>query len=93
MEQVGRNSRVGTRLKNGYSNIILWHCLNHRLQIILDNSVNNIKQVNHLKISMDKIYTIFHQSNKNQMQVFKISEMLGQQILKIGRVLGTRWGI
>ena len=48
-----------------------------------------IKQVNHVKIFMDKI-TIFHQSNKNQMQLFKISEMLGQQILKIGRVLGPR---
>ena len=40
---------------------------------------------------MDKIYTIFHQSNKNQMQLFKISEELGQQILKIGRVLGPSW--
>ena len=88
---LGRNSGVGTRLKNDYPNIILWHCLNHRLQLILDDSVNDIKQVNHFKIFMDKIYTIFHQSNKNQIQLFKISEMLGQQILKIGRVLGPRW--
>ena len=88
---LGCNSGVGTRLKNDYSNIILWHCLNHRLQLILDNSVNDIKQVNHFKILMDQIYTIFHQSNKNQMQLFKISEMLWQQILKIGRVLGPRW--
>jgi len=88
---LGRNSGVGTRLKNDYPNIILWQCLNHRLQLVLDDSVNDIKQVNHFKIFMDKIYTIFHQSNKNQMQLFKISEMLGQQILKIGRVLGLRW--
>ena len=88
---LGRNSWVGTRLKNDYVNIILWHCLNHRFQLILDDSVNDIKQVNHFKIFMDKIYTIFYQSNKNQMQLFKISEMLGQQILKIGRVLGPRW--
>ena len=40
---------------------------------------------------MDKIYTIFHQSKKNQMQLFKISKMFGQQILKIGRALGPRW--
>ena len=84
---LGRNSGVGTRLKNDYPNIILWHCLNYRLQLILDNSVNDIKQVNHFKIFMDKIYTTFHQSNKNQKQLFKISEMLGQQILKIG----PRW--
>ena len=85
---LGRNSGVGTRLKNDYPNIILWH---HRLQLVLDDSVNDIKQVNYFKIFMDKIYAIFHQSNKNQMQLFKISEMLGQQILKIGRVLGPRW--
>ena len=39
----GRNSGVGTRLQNDYPNIILWHCLNHRLQLILDDSVNDIK--------------------------------------------------
>ena len=61
------------------------------MQLILDDSVNDIKQVNHFKIFMDKIYTFFRQSNKNQMQLFKISEMLGQQILKIGSVLGPRW--
>ena len=88
---LGRSPGVDTRLKNDYPIIILWHCLNHCLQLILDNSVNNIKQVNHFKIFMDKIYTIFHQSNKNQMQLFKISEMLGQQILNTGRVLGPRW--
>jgi len=87
---LGRNSGVGTRLKNGYANIILWHCLNHRLQLILDDSVNDIKEVNHFKICMDKICTIFHQSNKNQRQLLKISEILGQQILKIGRALGPR---
>ena len=27
---LGRNSGVGTRLKNDYPNIILWHCLNQR---------------------------------------------------------------
>ena len=41
---------VGTRLKNDYPDIILWHCLNHRLQLILDDSVNDIKEVNHFKI-------------------------------------------
>ena len=40
---LGRNSGVSTRPKNDYPNIILWHCLNHRLQLILDDSVNDIK--------------------------------------------------
>ena len=57
----------------------------------MDDSVREIKQINHFKIFMDKIYAIFHQSNKNQMELYSISEQLGQEILKIGRVLGPRW--
>ena len=88
---LGHNSGVGTRLRKDFPNIVTWHCLNHRLQLALDDSVNDINQVNHFKIFMNKIYTIFHQSNKNQMQLYKISEKLGLEILKIGRVLGPRW--
>jgi len=51
---LGRNSGVGTRRKNDYLNIILWHCSNHRLQLILDDSVNDIKQVNHIIYSDEK---------------------------------------
>ena len=65
--------------------IILWHCLNLCLQLVLDESVSDIKQVNHFKIFMDKIYKIFHQSSKSQTKRFKISEELGQQIVKIDR--------
>ena len=88
---LGRRSGVGIRLKNNFPDIILWHCLSHRLQLVLDDSVTDIKQMNHLQIFMNKIYTIFHQSNKNQMALFKISEELGQQIIKIGRVFGPKW--
>ena len=63
----------------------------HRMQLVLDDSVTDIKQVNHFKIFMDKIYTIFYQSNKNEIELFQISEELGQQIAKIGRVFGPRW--
>ena len=57
---LGWRSGVGIRLKNDFPNITLWHCLSHRLQLVLDDSVTDIKQVNHFKIFMDKIYTIFH---------------------------------
>ena len=87
---LGRNSGVGARLKKDFPNIVIWHCLNHRLQLALDDSENDIKQMNYFKIFMDKIYAIFHQSNKNQMQLYNISEELGLEILKIGRVLGPR---
>ena len=88
---LGSNSGVGTRLQENFPKIVIWYCLNHRLQLVLDDSVNDIKQVNHCKTFMDKMYTIFHKSNKNQAELFNISQELGQQMLKIGKVLGPRW--
>ena len=50
---LGRSSGVGVRMRNDFPNIIIWHCLNHRLQLVLDDSVKEINQVNHFKIFMD----------------------------------------
>uniref|UniRef100_A0A8C6XSE7 DUF4371 domain-containing protein n=1 Tax=Naja naja TaxID=35670 RepID=A0A8C6XSE7_NAJNA len=50
-----------------------------------------IKQINHFQIFIDKIYSIFHQSNKNLIELNKISEQLEIEIIKIGRVFGPRW--
>ena len=72
-----KNSGVGTRFQENFPKIVIWHCLNHRLQLVFDDSVNDIKQVNHYKIFMEKctlkMYTIFHKSNKNQAELFNIS--------------------
>ncbi|XP_013916028.1 PREDICTED: uncharacterized protein KIAA1586-like [Thamnophis sirtalis] len=88
---LGRKSEVSTRITKKFPNIVIWHCLNHRLQLVLDDSIKEIKQVNHFKIFIDKMYTIFHQSNRNQIELTKISEQLGTEIIKIGSILGPRW--
>lgn len=36
---LGRNSGVGTRLKNDFPNVVIWDCLDHRLQLVLNNPV------------------------------------------------------
>ena len=69
---LGRNSGVGNRLKNDYPNIILWHCINHRLQLILDDSVNEIKQANLFKIFPDKIYTTADSDTVSTYQVSSV---------------------
>ncbi|XP_065654519.1 E3 SUMO-protein ligase KIAA1586-like [Hydra vulgaris] len=88
---LGCKSGVSVRIKEMFPYVIIWHCLNHRLQLVLDDSIKDIKQVNHFKVFMDKIYCIFHQSNKNQKELNDISQELSLDIIKIGRVLGPRW--
>ena len=47
---LGRKSGMSTRITNQFPNIIIWHCLNHRIQLVLDDAINSVKQVNHFKI-------------------------------------------
>ncbi|XP_037700315.1 E3 SUMO-protein ligase KIAA1586 homolog [Choloepus didactylus] len=89
---LGRKSGVATKLLENFPEIIIWNCLNHRLQLSLDDSISEIKQVNHLKIFLDKIYSIYHHSNKNQNKLLEtVAKELEIEIIKIGRVMGPRW--
>ncbi|KAL2792006.1 E3 SUMO-protein ligase KIAA1586 isoform c [Daubentonia madagascariensis] len=89
---LGRKSGVATKLLEYFPEIIIWNCLNHRLQLSLDDSISEIKQINHFKIFLDKIYSIYHQPNKNQTKLLgTIAKELEIEIIKIGRVMGPRW--
>ena len=88
---MGRKSGVSAKLIKEFPNIIIWHCLNHHLQLALDDAITNVNQVNHFKKNLDKIYSIYHQSNKNQAEISAIAEDLEIEILKMGCVLGLRW--
>ncbi|XP_072472196.1 E3 SUMO-protein ligase KIAA1586-like isoform X2 [Notamacropus eugenii] len=88
---LGRKSGVATKLLDNFPKIIFWPCLNHRLQLSLDDSISEIKQVNHLKIFLDKMYSIYHQSNKNQTELGMVAKELESEIAEIGQVLGPRW--
>uniref|UniRef100_A0A2K6UXD6 KIAA1586 n=1 Tax=Saimiri boliviensis boliviensis TaxID=39432 RepID=A0A2K6UXD6_SAIBB len=89
---LGRKSGVTTKLLENFPEIIIWNCLNHRLQLSLDDSISEIKQINHLKIFLDKIYSVYHQPNKNQTKLLgTVAKELETEIIKIGRVMGPKW--
>ncbi|XP_046958651.1 E3 SUMO-protein ligase KIAA1586 homolog isoform X1 [Lynx rufus] len=89
---LGRKSGVATKLLEYFPKIIIWNCLNYRLQLSLDDSISEIKQVNHFKLFLDKIYSIYHQSNKNQNKLLEnVAKDLEIEIVKIGQVMGPRW--
>ncbi|XP_012504170.1 PREDICTED: uncharacterized protein KIAA1586 homolog isoform X2 [Propithecus coquereli] len=89
---LGRKSGVATKLLEYFPEIIIWNCLNHRLQLSLDDSISEIKQINHFKIFLDKIYSIYHQPNINQTKLLgTVAKELEIEIIKIGRVMGPKW--
>jgi hypothetical protein len=89
---LGRKSGVAIKLLELFPEVIIWNCLNHRLQLSLDDSISEIKQVNHFKVFLDKIYCLYHQPNKNQTKLLgSVAKELEIEINKIGWVMGPRW--
>lgn len=88
---LGRKSGVTTLLKEKYPNIITWHCLNHRLELAVNDALKEVSGTNHFSIFMDKLYSLYSRSPKNQRELEKCSKDVEEVVKRIGRVFGTRW--
>ena len=87
----GRNSGVAVRLTVKYPRLFVWHCLNHRLELAVADSVKTQNAVNHFQIFMDTIYALYSQSSKNSRELREVAAELESQVATIGRILGVRW--
>jgi hypothetical protein len=88
---LGKRSGVSQHLLQKYPRLFIWHCLNHRLELSVADAVEDIVAINHFKAFMDAIYCLYSQSPKNQRGLSNACQELGQQFLRIGRVLSVRW--
>lgn len=88
---LGSKSGVGVRMVELFPGILLWHCLNHRIQLALGDAIDSVSQVNHCKIFLEKLHCFYSQSTKNQRELNDMASDLGLEIQKIGRVFGPRW--
>ncbi|GBL81469.1 E3 SUMO-protein ligase KIAA1586 [Araneus ventricosus] len=88
---LGTQSGVAQKLTEKYPNIILWHCMKHRIELAVSDSVDDLGAVNHFQFVKDKLYTLYSKSPKNQRKLAECSRELDLQLNKIGRILGTRW--
>lgn len=88
---MGKSSGVAKRLLEIYPNLFIWHCLNHRLELAVNDAIDEVGAVNHFKIFLDCLYSLYHRSSKNKRQLQNISDELHLQCSKIGRILDVRW--
>ncbi|UYV81282.1 hypothetical protein LAZ67_20000646 [Cordylochernes scorpioides] len=88
---VGRHSGVVTRLKQKFPKFFAWHCLNHRLELSVGDTIKEVRGINHFKAFMDKLYSLYSQSPKNCRALEEACHELGTRFAKVGRILGVRW--
>ena len=63
---LGKKAGVCVKLKEQFPNLIGWHCFNHRLELSVNDCVKACTQLNHFKIFMQKLYTLYSASPKNR---------------------------
>lgn len=88
---LGKKSGVATRLTSRFPRLFVLHCMNHRLELAVSNAVDEVTGVNHFKIFMQKLYSLYSMSNKNERELKDAAAEVGSQLLRIGRVLDVRW--
>jgi len=87
---VGSKSGVAQLILAKYPNIILWHCLNHRIELAVSDTLKEMNSINHFEIFIEKLYSIYSCSAKNVEATRKYACQLEIQLLKIGKIFDVR---
>lgn len=87
----GCKSGVVARIRALFPDVTGWHCTAHRLKLAMSDMFKATGATDHFKILMNKLYLLYHNSNKNRMDLKECAESLDIQLCKIGRILNTRW--
>ncbi|XP_039618182.1 E3 SUMO-protein ligase KIAA1586-like [Polypterus senegalus] len=88
---LGKKSGVATRLTSKFPRLFVWHCMNHRLELAVSDAVDEVNSVNHFKAFMQKLYSLYSASDKNEHELKDAAAEVESQLLRIGRVLDVRW--
>jgi hypothetical protein len=88
---LGKKGGVGKLLTDRFPKIILWHCIAHRLELSVHDSLKEVSGTNNFKIFLDKLYSVYSMSPKNQVELRACAAQLDVQLLTIGKMLDTRW--
>ena len=73
---MGIKSGVGKLLKDKFPDIILWHCLNHRLELAVGNALEIISGTSDFQPFLKHLYSLYSQSAKNQRELIQCSRDL-----------------
>lgn len=88
---IGKKKGVGALFCSKFPSVIVWHCANHRLELSVADVLKSVSGVDKFKSFIDKLYVVYHASPKNSRELRTSASLLETELLKIGRVLSTRW--
>ena len=88
---IGEHKGVATLLKAKFPLLQTFHCMAHRLELAVKNSVDDVNVVSHFKLFVDELYKVYSMFPKNQRELGCVAESLSIELLKIQKVFDVRW--
>jgi len=71
--------------------LVLFHCMNRKLELAVHAAVSIVKMVSHLRIFTDSLYSYYSRSPEHCRKLTAVSEALDCDMKKIGRIFDVRW--
>ena len=88
---LGTKSGVGNLPKDEFPDIVLWYCLNHRLELAVGNALDATSGTNDLQSFLECLYALYSQSPKNMRELSNCAHDLNLTLKRIGKVFAVRW--
>ena len=79
---LGVKSGVGKLLQDDFPGIVLWHCLNHRLELAVDQALEATGGTKDFQAFLDSLYSLYSQSLKNMRELSECANNLHIQELE-----------
>ena len=77
-------------LEDKFLDIILWHYLNHRLELAIGNALEIISSRNDFQPFLEHLYSMYSQSPKNKGELNQCSHDLQMTLKRIGKMFIVR---
>lgn len=87
---LGSESGVAAKIVQLFPNVLIWHCMNHCLELSVGDAVEEVAGLNQFQSFFDKV-SLYHASAKNHHELTSCCQELALQCLNIEMILGTRW--
>lgn len=88
---LGRKAGVATELKKLFPALFIWHCSNHRLELAVSDTRNEVLDVNPFHMFFDKLYSVYSLSPKNQRELMACPATLDKGLRKVSKIFTIRW--
>lgn len=88
---LGRKNGLIAQLQLQYSSLIPWHCAAHRLELAVGDALKDNTATNSFKFFLEKLYSIYSMSPKNQRELMEVAQEVNVELLKVGKIFSIRW--